>query len=100
MAAEKKVVRADKYRRPQKTWVQTRDRNEALDCWVYAFAALKGYLINRRRDLDKMAARLDKKPRATPKTIKKMDSAPPSGGVSNSTGVGGLAPIRSHDPYV
>ena len=100
LAAEKKVVRADKFRRPQKTWVQTRDRNEALDCWVYAFAALKGYLINRRRDLDKMAARLDKKPRTAPKTIKRMDSAPPSGGVSNSTGVGGLAPIRSHDPYV
>jgi phage terminase large subunit GpA-like protein len=57
LTAEKLIT---KYRlgRPQKEWHKVRARNEALDCRVYAFAALK--LLNPvwsaiSRNLDKKA---------------------------------------------
>jgi phage terminase large subunit GpA-like protein len=51
LTAEKKVIRYVKGR-PIMEWVKMRERNEALDCRVYAFAAyllIKARLPKRRR---------------------------------------------------
>lgn len=40
LGAERLEVRRNKWGVPVKTWVQIRERNEALDCFVYATAAL------------------------------------------------------------
>jgi len=45
LTAEKKVLRYFKGR-PKREWVKTRQRNEALDCRVYAMAALQVMGIN------------------------------------------------------
>lgn len=58
LASEKLVVRK-RFGRPSQEWVQTRPRNEALDCLVYALSALR--LAN--LDLDRLAER-----RASPGT--------------------------------
>ena len=45
LTAEKKVLRYFKGR-PKREWIKTRQRNEALDCRVYAMAALQVMGIN------------------------------------------------------
>jgi len=35
------VTKHNKYGVPSKTWAQTRDRNESLDCFVLSLAALR-----------------------------------------------------------
>jgi phage terminase large subunit GpA-like protein len=52
LTAEKLVVK-HRFGRPIQEWVQTRPRNEALDCLVYALAALRLANLN----LDQLAAR-------------------------------------------
>jgi len=54
LTAEKLVTRYSKGR-PRQEWVQTRPRNEALDCLVYALAAMRlaGVDLSRAPDPDK-----------------------------------------------
>jgi len=54
LTAEKLVTRYSKGR-PRQEWVQTRPRNEALDCLVYALAAMRlaGVDLSRALDPDK-----------------------------------------------
>lgn len=59
LGAEKLVVK-HRFGRPTQEWVQTRPRNEALDCLVYALAALRlsGARLERRQaDGDETGAR-------------------------------------------
>lgn len=39
LTAERLVTRRDKNHQPKQEWVRIRERNEALDCFVYAYAA-------------------------------------------------------------
>ncbi|WP_449246558.1 phage terminase large subunit family protein [Desulfarculus baarsii] len=57
MAAEKAVTE-HKNGFPARKWVKTRGRNEALDCRVYAYAALEGLKASRRLDLARESQRL------------------------------------------
>ena len=41
LGAEAQQVKLDRHGRPRREWVKKQDRNEALDCRVYAYAALK-----------------------------------------------------------
>lgn len=41
LTAEKLITKRNKYGVPTKTWEQIRDRNESLDCFVLALAALR-----------------------------------------------------------
>ncbi len=45
--------------RPYTEWVQTRPRNEALDCWKYALAALRLSGIDLRERAQRLAAPQD-----------------------------------------
>jgi phage terminase large subunit GpA-like protein len=58
LTAERLETRRNKWGVPVKTWVQTRERNESLDCMVLALAALRIVAPNAAR-LEKLAATLD-----------------------------------------
>ncbi len=49
LTAEKLVTRRNKYGVPTKTWEQIRERNESLDCFVLALAALRIIAPNPQR---------------------------------------------------
>lgn len=42
LTAEELVTKRNKYGIPQKSWIQTKERNESLDCFVLSLAALRG----------------------------------------------------------
>ena len=73
LTAEKQIT---KFSRgfPSKVWVKTRARNEALDCEVYALAALATLNAN----LDQLATRLEEQ--AVPKKEDPEDEPPKSQG--------------------
>ena len=58
LTAEKLVTKRNKYGVPTKTWEQIRDRNESLDCFVLALAALRILAPNAAR-FDAAAAAVD-----------------------------------------
>jgi len=66
LTAEKLVIRY-KRGRPVREWHQIRPRNEVLDCWIYALAALR--LLD--PDLRKLRARLSHNKYDQPETAKK-----------------------------
>lgn len=63
LTAEKQVTRFTKGM-PKREWIKTRSRNEALDCNVYALAAMK--LLN--PDLESLAASMREVPRTEEKS--------------------------------
>jgi phage terminase large subunit GpA-like protein len=62
-----KLVQKIRGTRPYTEWVQTRARNEALDCKVYALAALRLAGINLAERARKRAAEPKPKPAAQPR---------------------------------
>lgn len=99
LASEKLVKKRNKTtRRYTRVWVKTRDRNEALDCRVYAYAALEGLKFNRNLDLEKIAKRLAQGPK--PKPLSPPNGAPLTGGPIPLTAAGPDAPVTPDDPYL
>lgn len=49
LTAEQLVTRRNKYGVPEKTWVQVKERNESLDCFVLSLAALRIVAPNPQR---------------------------------------------------
>ena len=68
LGAEAQQVKLDRYGRPRREWVKKQDRNEALDCRVYAYAALKLLAPN----LEQRAKELNE-----PKPEQEVEAAPP-----------------------
>lgn len=58
LTAEKLVTKRNKFGVPSKSWVQTKERNESLDCFVLALAALR-ILAPTPARFDAAASRLD-----------------------------------------
>ena len=72
LTAEKQVTRFSKGV-ARREWVKTRARNEALDCTVYALAAMKMLNV----DLEKLTEEMSLRPRPRPETEDPLPAAPP-----------------------
>lgn len=84
LTAEKLVIRYKKGR-PHREWLQIRPRNEILDCWIYALAALR--LLD--PDIQKIKARIVQA-RETPRAAKD----------KRKSSVAALKPLTAGDPWL
>ena len=60
LTAEKLITKRNKYGVPSKQWEQIRERNEQLDCWCLALAALRAVAPNAQKFHD-LAAKVHRR---------------------------------------
>lgn len=63
LTAEKLITKRNKYGVPSKQWEQVRERNEQLDCFCMALAALRAHAPNAKK-FEELAAKVERRAKA------------------------------------
>ena len=94
LTAEKLVTKRNKYGVPTKTWEQIRDRNESLDTFVLALAALRIVAPNAQR-FAKLAAQIAAVRSTTSPPVGEESETPSEADSSQTAPSGGRRAVRS-----